>query len=377
MRIAVSAIWLDCKNARGAWHFLKYLLEGISKYGANRNEYVILVSKNNIQYFEDLQLGDNFILEVSQVNNNRKIITLVYQYLFLPTILQKYAVDLVFVPSAVYPIRKLDIPQVVTIHDMQFHNFPKNTSWLTYQKYKICWITALKYADSIIAISSSVKKEILKYYPSAKPGNIEVIYNCVPAIPEGIDIKYLSKYKLKKDKYIYTISSYSEHKNYKILFDIMEHIKSHHITNIPNVLVVSGIDIRQHPDLSEIINNRDLAGHIIFTEYLREYEKHSLIRYCHSFIFTSTYEGFGIPPIESLMHKKKVICADIPAVREVTNNTAIYVSNPKDQKEWVQKIGSKKPDADIQFDEYSSQTSSIRYLNHFDAIQIKRNSHEV
>ena len=42
-----------------------------------------------------------------------------------------------------------------------------------------------------------------------------------------------------------------------------------------------------------------------------------LYQHCKAFLFPSTYEGFGIPPIEAQAVGAPVLASDIPALREV------------------------------------------------------------
>ena len=72
------------------------------------------------------------------------------------------------------------IPSVVTIHDVAFHTFPDMYQWIDRQIYDRKWKYALSHADSIIAISESTKRDILRYYDVEK-SKIRVIYQ--PAAP--------------------------------------------------------------------------------------------------------------------------------------------------------------------------------------------------
>ena len=48
-----------------------------------------------------------------------------------------------------------------------------------------------------------------------------------------------------------------------------------------------------------------------------------------AFIFPSLYEGFGLPPIEAMASDTVVLASDIPVLREVCGNSAIFF-NPTD-----------------------------------------------
>ena len=52
------------------------------------------------------------------------------------------------------------------------------------------------------------------------------------------------------------------------------------------------------------------------------------------FAFPSRHEGFGIPVLEAMAQDTAVVCADIPALREVAGDAARFVA-PDDLDGWV------------------------------------------
>ncbi len=56
------------------------------------------------------------------------------------------------------------------------------------------------------------------------------------------------------------------------------------------------------------------------------------------FAFPSRHEGFGIPVLEAMAQGTAVVCADIPALREVAGDAAHFVP-PDDLDGWVEALG--------------------------------------
>ena len=74
------------------------------------------------------------------------------------------------------------------------------------------------------------------------------------------------------------------------------------------------------PDLQKLISdNVHLPGYIPDDALQKMYQDALLS------VYPSLYEGFGLPPLESMTYGCPVINSDIPALREVSGDAALYV----------------------------------------------------
>lgn len=73
----------------------------------------------------------------------------------------------------------------------------------------------------------------------------------------------------------------------------------------------------------------NLPDNAILPGRLSDEEIVSLYRHARALVFPSLYEGFGIPPLEAMVHRCPVIASDIPPVREVCAEAARYF-DPRD-----------------------------------------------
>ena len=62
-------------------------------------------------------------------------------------------------------------------------------------------------------------------------------------------------------------------------------------------------------------------------------------RHCKAFLFPSTYEGFGIPPIEAQAVGAPVLASDIPALREVLRPESALWFGPGEPAQVAQALG--------------------------------------
>lgn len=55
-------------------------------------------------------------------------------------------------------------------------------------------------------------------------------------------------------------------------------------------------------------------------------------KYALCFVYPSLYEGFGIPPLETMVSQCPVIASDINVFHEIYNKAVLYV-NPTDEEQ--------------------------------------------
>ena len=71
----------------------------------------------------------------------------------------------------------------------------------------------------------------------------------------------------------------------------------------------------------------DLIGNVKILRNLSDFEVKCVYKLCNLFVFPSSYEGFGIPPLEAMAAGCPLVLSDIPVFREITENRGIYFSH--------------------------------------------------
>ena len=57
-----------------------------------------------------------------------------------------------------------------------------------------------------------------------------------------------------------------------------------------------------------------------------------------AYVFPTLSEGFGLPPLEAMAAKLPVVCSDIPVLREVCGDAALYIDPYDPQSIAVSKL---------------------------------------
>ena len=202
---------------------------------------------------------------------------------------------------------------VTTIHDLSAIKYSKETHPEIVRKHKqsLKWIQ--KEASTIIAVSNSTKKDIVKLL-KIDPKKIHVIYEALSEekkIKVTIDDikKTLKKYKITKPFFI-SVASLEPRKNLNRIIKAFSGFEK----DYQMVLVGrSGYD-----------NIPDAKG-LIKTGYVSEADLACLYKASSALIFASLYEGFGIPILEAFYHSTPVVTSNVSSMPEVVGDAGVLV----------------------------------------------------
>lgn len=260
----------------------------------------------------------------------------VYGYREFRAALQGLKCDLVHIPNLFSIPRALPCRYVMTVHDMLEHMSrarEQSGFWrsLHFQLTK----RVLGGAARIFAVSNFTKSEIEKLFEI--PSNrIEVVYN-------AIDERFLHGHASVADRELiaqrYQVSypfllyagRISAHKNVVRMIEAFSALKGEleKVGAYPDLkLIIIGDDLSGNPDLRRTVIRSGVQNDVRFLgfvpiEVLRIFYDEAKI-----FVFPSLYEGFGLPPLEAMVHGTPVVTSNVSSLPEVVGNAAVLV-NPE------------------------------------------------
>lgn len=131
----------------------------------------------------------------------------------------------------------------------------------------------------------------------------------VPPNPE-----ILTHLRLEARNYFVALGNLTPNKNLAVAVEALEQVPD-------AVLVVVG-SFNQRVFADSL--GPKLSDRLIFAGRLGDASVLGLLRDAAALLFPSLYEGFGIPPLEAMANGCPVIASDIPPVREVCGDAALY-----------------------------------------------------
>jgi glycosyltransferase involved in cell wall biosynthesis len=215
-------------------------------------------------------------------------------------------------------------PQLLVIHDLAFHHFPHQISWLQRWHYKIFTPHFLNKAANIVTVSEFSKKDIEQQYPlTTKP--IKVISG---AARKGfVPISWEEKEQLKEAytdgyEFFLCVGGISPRKNMMNLLKAFSLFKKWHKSNMKLVFV--GRLAWQYRVFQEKLKTYKYRNDVILTGYLADAVLQKLTASAYASLYISDFEGFGLPIVEAMQSGVPVITANNSSMPEVGGDAVLY-----------------------------------------------------
>lgn len=250
----------------------------------------------------------------------------------MPILWKKARLDLIHIPYFNVPIFS-PVPTVVTIHDLTVLHFPTGKAttlpYLLYSLkrigYQLVLRTGLWKAKQIIAVSKTVKEDIVKSCGIARE-KITVTYE---GVDNNIQCKMLNdkcqiknKLKITQPYFLYVGNAYP-HKNLDLLVYAFDKFKKSSKGKDFNLVFV-GSDTLFYKRLHKLVGTLPCKDAIQFAGAITDENLVHAYTYAHALAFPSLSEGFGLPALEAIRFGCPVVCSDIPVFHEILQDYVCY-----------------------------------------------------
>ncbi len=320
---------------------------GVSVYALNILKYFSKVANQEIQF--NVYLKNPPLNDLPEENKYFKYCSIngkfLWSQIYLPIHLYfNKNIDVYFSPAHYLP-RFCPIPQVVTIHDLAYLYYPEDFTKKDLWQLKNWTKFAINKAKSIIAVSKTTKKDIIKNY-KIEESKISVIYNGFEKSFKNSEIKNLDlnkNSKLKIKNFILFAGTIQPRKNIETLIDAFDKFVQ---TNHDFKLVIAGKKGWLYENIFEKVKVMNLENKVIFTDHVSDPELIWLYKNAFCLVLPSLYEGFGIPVLEAMNFDCPVVTSFSSSLPEIGGDASLYF-NPKNPDDLLEKLKSLKENKEL------------------------------
>ncbi len=303
-RTYIKGLYSEMIKKKSDWHF----------YFAGSNVDTLqeeFGSKKNITYLK-LRATNKYIrllFELPYLSYKHKIDFSHFQYVSPPIKIGKY---------------------IVTNHDILFEEerfkqyFPNKYRWVNSFLFKY----AARKANILLTVSDYSKNKINEFYNIPKE-QIHVTPNAIQLNTETTKTNLIKK-KYGCEKYLLYVSRVEPRKNHISVVKAFINLK---LYEHGYQLVFIGNRDMEDKELTNYIteNRKYLQDNLRFFSNVPDTDLKQFYLNAEVVVYPSFAEGFGIPPLEGAVYKRKVVCSSSTAMAEFTFFK--YLVNPNNQKE--------------------------------------------
>ena len=338
---------------------------GVGRYIRNLIEQLLILDKKNNYYFFVLPKDEkNIKSQISKIKNKWKMENgkwkivradvkwhTIKEQLEFSKILNRENLDLMHFPYFSVPIL-YNRPFIVTIHDLIIDHFPTGqASTLSFPIYNLKLLgykfiirQAARKAKKIITVSNATKEEVVdhlgvdedKVVVTYEGVDQEIISSKSQITNKNLTLRLRSGQELKIKNYFLYVGNAYPHKNLERLlkaFNLFCHpelvsgsqlSRDSDLRQNDTKLVLVGKEDYFYNRLKEKVKEMGLSDEVIFLQNVSDEELSSLYQNALALIIPSLMEGFGLPALEAMANHCFVLTSDIPAIKEICQDSAIY-----------------------------------------------------
>lgn len=210
-------------------------------------------------------------------------------------------IDVVHYPLTV-PVPPLQVPVVITLHDVQHLDLPGMFSRAERSFRKLAYDRAARRADTVIVPTTFVRTRAIELL-GLHPDRVRVVHH-------GVDHQTFCPGDGEREQFLLYPAKTWPHKNHERLLEAFALVRRER----PELrLVLTGVDTERLAGPAGV----EAKGSVPLAELAALYRRSACV------VFPSLYEGFGAPPLEAMACGAPVAASNRASLPEVCGNAAV------------------------------------------------------
>lgn len=323
IRIGINGSDLEGKGT-GVKRYLSSVLPHLNRKG---REYYVY---SRAPLPEGLIPSDNHFISRPTGESQDKSYTF-WEQIGLPRFLKKDSIDIFFSAGYSIPL-SIRIPSMVVIHDISFSAHPEWFGLREGLRRRLVTRLSARKADRVITVSDFSRRELIERY-HLDDNKIVIAPNGVTSDKKRISasdkIKLKEKYSLGEPVILY-VGLLLERRFIRQLIEAFGIIAKKH--NRASLVLIGNNQLRPSVEIGDLACQATAERSILHLPYVDEDDLSSFYAASDIFIYLSSYEGFGIPPLEAMKAGVPVITSRSSALEEIYRDSALLVEHHRPQE---------------------------------------------
>jgi glycosyltransferase involved in cell wall biosynthesis len=313
------------QHLTGVGHYTLELARAMSLAAPN-DQFEIISSRPYLFGKNDAEGPDGLPQNLSLLRAPANFLTRRWWGIGLPRYLSRSSIELFHGTNFEVPLWLTQkLPTVLTIHDLSLLLHADTHRARLARRARRMLPLMTRAATMIITPTENVKRELCEHL-RIPPDKIVVIPEAARSIfrPMLPDEAEATRNRLGiGDDFLLFVGTIEPRKNLATLVRAFEEIARARDSGLQ--LIIAGQHGWLVDDLLNQISKSPAADRIKLTGYLSDEALRALYSTCRCFIYPSTYEGFGLPPLEAMACGAPVIASRIASIVEVCGDAALLI----------------------------------------------------
>ena len=236
-----------------------------------------------------------------------------WEQVLMPRVARNDHLDLFFAPAYTAPIF-LNVPTVVTIHDLSYEAHPEWFRLREGARRRLLTRHAARRAAAVITVSEFSRAEVI--------GRLGVPPERITVVRSGIDPPAAAATRDNPPRLLYVGSIFNRRHVPELLRAFAALSRDHRDATLD---IVGSNRTYPHENIAGDIEGLGLRDRVTLHRYTKEHQLRDLYAQARAFVFLSEYEGFGMTPLEALAVGLPPVVGDTPVARETCGDAALFV----------------------------------------------------
>lgn len=245
-----------------------------------------------------------------------------YYYFGFPALAKMIRPDIVHLPFPKPFFRKsIAVPVVTTVLDLYAWDAPSTIGYPDIYLSRFVLGTAVRNSDALVCITKFTRSRLnARFSRSQTDTHQKVIYPPVWPLPTP------RAEPVAQMPFLLAVAGQWKHKNLDLVIQAFDLLLREGSVSQDTQLYLVGAKGPHSERLSSIIGQLSLTGHVRMQSSVSDEELAGLYKDCEALVVASAIEGFCLPVIEAALSHSRIVCSDIPVLREVAPSSTTFFS---------------------------------------------------